>query len=412
LEKERLGLSTGVRLIERTGVRPASMRPNGDGMLCAGEALRAGPDIGAVEPALAGTRGGSGDRRRRTMGTARPRKCRRVPRIAACTEPALGLFRKTPYQGSMAAEFDLVIAGSGLAGLTAALTSARLGLKTLVLTGDTLGGQLASINRIDGYPGFPDGVAGYDLCPMTQEQAAAAGAAFTANAVLRVTSADGGWRVGSADGEDHRALAVIVATGARFKELGIPGEARLRGKGVSHCASCDAPLLRGCVVAVVGGGDSAAQEALTLAEAAARVVVLCRGPALKAQAAYRERLLAHPKVELRCNMLVEAIIGEASVTGIVARDRNSGVASRLDLSAVFVYVGLEPESAVIEGLLPFDAAGGIPTDGAMRTGLRGICAAGAVRSGWLGRAAISAAEGAMAAIAAYHFVGSGIWRNT
>jgi len=312
----------------------------------------------------------------------------------------------------MGTEFDIVVAGSGIAGLTAALTAARLGRKTLVLTGDLLGGQLLSINRIDGFPGFPDGIAGYDLCPITQEQAQAAGAELAATELAGIGAQDEGWRIATAAGEDHAARAVILATGARLKMLGIPGEERLFGKGVSHCASCDAPLLRGRVVAVVGGGDSAAQEALTLAEAASRVVILHRGETLTAQAAYRDQLLAHPKVELRCNTVVEEIVGETHVTGVRTRDRRTGAAGDLDLAGVFVYIGLQPNSAVVAGLVPLDAGGRIPTDGAMRTTLRGICAAGAVRAGWPGRAAISAGEGAAAAVAADRYLGSGAWLNT
>ncbi len=159
--------------------------------------------------------------------------------------------------------YDVVIAGGGIAGLTAALISARAGRATRVLTGPALGGHLLSIERIDGYPGFPDGIPGYDLCPMVQEQAAAAGAEFSAATVTRLEADAGRWRVTDGEG-DVRARAVVIASGTTSKVLGIPGEAKLRGKGVSHCASCDGPLIRARVVGVVGGGgDSALQEALT-----------------------------------------------------------------------------------------------------------------------------------------------------
>ena len=308
----------------------------------------------------------------------------------------------------MSAAYDIVVAGSGIAGLTAALTAARLGRKTLLLTGDVLGGQLLSINHIDGYPGFPEGIAGYDLCPMTQEQAQAAGAEFAGTELERLAPRDGQWLVGTAAGEEHAARAVILATGARLKELGVPGEARLFGKGVSHCASCDAPMLRERVAAVVGGGDSAAQEALTVAETAARVILIHRGAALAAQASYRDQVLANPRIEPRFNTVVEEIAGAERVTGIRLRD-GSGAAAGLDVSAVFIYIGLQPNSAVAAGVLALDASGRIPTDGAMRTVARGICAAGAVRSGWLGRAAVSAGDGAAAAIAADRYIGSDEW---
>lgn len=298
------------------------------------------------------------------------------------------------------AEFDVLVAGSGIAGLNAGLASARLGRKTLVLTGDILGGQLLSINQIEGFPGFPDGIPGYELCPATQEQADAAGAEFVATELVRLEPHEDRWRIASGAGDEYLARAVIIATGAGLRELGIPGEARLRGRGVSHCASCDAPLLRGRVVGVIGGGDSAMQEALTLAEAAARVIVLHRGDALIAQATYRDRVAANPKIELRFNTEVTEILGEASVTGVRTRDRTTGSAADLDLSGVFVYIGLQPNASVVRGLVGLDEAGRIPTDGAMRTARAGLFAAGSVRSGWLGRAVISAGEGAAAAVAA------------
>ena len=298
----------------------------------------------------------------------------------------------------MSAAFDLVVAGSGIAGLTAALTGARLGRKTLVLTGDILGGQLLSINKIDGYPGFPEGIAGYDLCPIAQEQAAAAGAEFSATELTRIAPADRSWHVSAGDGADYVARAVIVATGAGLKQLGIPGEERLFGKGVSHCASCDAPLLRDKVAVVVGGGDSAAQEALTLAESAARVILLHRGAALGAQADYRERVRGNNRIEVRYNTVAEEILGAGKVTGVRVRDQSSGAVADLEASGVFVYIGLQPNAAVLDGRVALDPTGRIVTDAAMRTGVPGLCAAGAVRSGWPGRAVASAGEGAAAAI--------------
>ena len=303
----------------------------------------------------------------------------------------------------------MVVAGSGIAGLSAGLAAARLGHKTLVLAGDILGGQLLSIAKVDGYPGFPEGIPGYDLCPLTQEQADAAGAEFAATELTGLAGEDGRWRINTGEGEDHVARAVIIATGAGLKELGIPGEERLRGHGVSHCASCDAPLLRERSVAVVGGGDSAAQEALTLAEFAARVIILHRGPALTAQRAYRERVSAHPRIELRFNTTVEEVLGDASVKGLRTRDGATGAVADVDFAGVFIYIGLQPNTGLLEGRIALDPAGGIPTDSAMRTALKGICAAGAVRSGWLGRAVISAGEGTAAATAADEYLRTGRW---
>jgi thioredoxin reductase (NADPH) len=306
-------------------------------------------------------------------------------------------------------DYEVAVVGGGLAGLSAGLASARLGRKTLVLVGEILGGQLISINKIDGFPGFPEGVAGYDLGPMTQEQATAAGAEFVA-AELAALALDGGQlRLTTSDGETYGARGVVIATGAALKKLGIPGEDRLFGKGVSHCASCDAPLMRSKSVAVIGGGDSAAQEALTLAESAARVVILHRGSALHAQAAYRDAVASNPKIELRYNSEVTEIVGEASVTGIEVHDRATGGMSLLEVAGVFAYIGLTPNSALVAGKIALDPDARIPTDGAMRTALKGVCAAGAVRAGFPGRAAAAAGDGAAAAIAIDRYLSDDEW---
>lgn len=310
---------------------------------------------------------------------------------------------------AVSTDYDVVVAGGGLAGLSAGLASARLGHRTLVLIADIPGGQLTSINRIDGYPGFPEGIAGYDLGPMTQEQAAAAGAAFVAAACAALAPDGRRWRLTASDGVVYGARGVVIATGAGLKTLGIPGEDRLFGKGVSHCASCDAPLLRGESVAVIGGGDSAAQEALTLAESAARVVILVRGSALHAQAAYRDAIATNPKIELRCKSEATEIIGDASVSGIRVRDRATGQVSVLDVAGVFAYVGLAPNSGLVAGQIVLDPDARIPTDGAMRTALAGVCAAGAVRAGWTGRAAAAAGDGTAAAIAINRYLSDDGW---
>jgi thioredoxin reductase (NADPH) len=306
-------------------------------------------------------------------------------------------------------QYDIVVAGGGIAGLTAGLTAARVGRKTCVLTGPALGGQLLSIERIDGYPGFPEGVPGYDLCPMIQEQAVAAGAEFSAAQVSRLDRDDAGWRI--AAGPDRlQAGAVVIATGATLKTLGVPGEMALHGKGVSHCASCDAPLLRGRTVAVVGGGDSALQEALTLARHAGRVVVFHRGTTFSAQAAYRQLVQQQPRIEVRFGTTVEEVVGDGAVTGV--RTRSAGGGSELvEVAGLFVYVGLAPATGWLEGLVALDSSGRIPVDNGMRTGMPGLLAAGTVRAGSAGRAAAAAGDGAAAAVTADRFLGDGTWLN-
>ena len=300
-------------------------------------------------------------------------------------------------------DYEIVVAGGGIAGLSAGLAAARLGRRTLVLTGDVLGGQLLSIEKVEGYPGFPEGVPGYDLCPMAQEQAVAAGAECVAGEMIALSARNGGWALNTPEGE-VTARAVILATGTHLKTLGVPGEERLTGNGVSHCATCDAPLLRGKAAAVVGGGDSAMQEALTLAASAARVILLHRGDALTGQADYRARVEATPNIELRPNATVAEILGVDGVTGV-----RLGDASVIEVAGVFVYVGLAPNTASLDGMLTLDNRGRILVDGSMRTGLRGVFAAGTVRAGSPGRAVAAAGDGTEAAIAADRFLADGAW---
>jgi thioredoxin reductase (NADPH) len=308
----------------------------------------------------------------------------------------------------MSDQYEVVIAGGGVAGLTAGLTSARAGRKTRVLTGPALGGHLVSIERIDGFPGFPDGIPGYDLCPIIQEQAVAAGAEFAATGATALHADEGRWRVTTGQG-DVWARAVVVATGTTLKTLGVPGEEELHGKGVSHCASCDAPLLRNRIVGVVGGGDSALQEALTLAQHASRVVILHRGTAFSAQAAYVQGVTKNPKIEVRFGTIVEEAIGNGGLNSVRTRNLGDGKTDELEVAGLFVYVGLAPATTLLDGLLALDASGRIPVDGEMRSRVPGLLAAGTVRSGSAGRAAAAAGDGATAALSADRYLKDGRW---
>src|SRR6188474_1480597 len=305
-------------------------------------------------------------------------------------------------------EHDLVVVGGGVAGLTAGLTAARAGRKTRVLTGAALGGHLVSIERIDGYPGFPDGIPGYDLGPIIQEQAVGAGAEFAASEATALHADEGRWRVATREG-DLLARALVIATGTTLKTLGIPGEEQFRGKGVSHCASCDAPLLRNRVVSVVGGGDSALQEALTLAQHAARVIILHRGTAFSAQSAYVRQVQQNSKIEVRFDTIVEEAIGNGGLESIRTRTVADGQTGELEVAGLFVYVGLAPATTLLDGLIALDAYGRIPVDAEMRSSVPGLFAAGTVRSGSAGRAASAAGDGAAAALSADRYLKDGSW---
>jgi thioredoxin reductase (NADPH) len=310
----------------------------------------------------------------------------------------------------MSSEYDVVVIGGGLAGLTAALTSARLGRRTALLTGGVLGGQLVSIDKIEGVPGFPDGVPGYDLCPMTHEQADAAGVECLMAGCEALTAQGDHWALAS-DGNSMIARAVVITTGTALAKLGVPGEERLFGRGVSECASCDAPLLRGKVAVVVGGGDSAMQEALTLGEHVAKVVMLERSGTLSGQASYRDRIGAHGKIEVRLGATVSEIVGDQSVSQVRVKEVSSGAERDLAAAAVFACIGLVPNTQLFRGLLPLDSTGRIRVDVAMRTPVQGICAAGNVRQGSPHRAVAAMGDGATAAISLDRYLATGAWRD-
>jgi thioredoxin reductase (NADPH) len=301
------------------------------------------------------------------------------------------------------ADYDVVIIGAGLAGLTAGLFAARYGLSTLVLEANIPGGHLLNIEKIEDFPGFPDGIAGYNLCPNLQRQAADHRAEFHRAEALSIEREDRFWRVVTSE-ERHRAKAVIVATGSALKELGVPGEAKLLGKGVSHCASCDGPLYSGRIVGVVGGGDSALQEALTLAAHSERVILFHYAAHFSAQHSYQKRVLGHSRIELRYQTIVEEILGDDAVSGVRVRNATTGEKTQLDLAGLFVYVGLKPNTGLLKNVLRLSDTGHIPTDIWMRTERAGLYAVGDIRQDSPAQAITSAGEGATAAIAAYRYI--------
>jgi len=300
-------------------------------------------------------------------------------------------------------QFDLIVVGGGLAGLTAAMYGSRYGLSTAVVDQMGAGGQVVNVEKVENFPGFPEGVAGYDLGPMVQEQAENAGAEFVMDTV-EALEINGDMRVLRCAEEELQARAVIIAAGSNLRALGIPGEEAFLGKGVSHCASCDAPFFTGQDACVIGGGDSALDEAAVLAEQASKVLVIHRGPEFQAQQTIIDKVSAMGNIEPVFNTEVQEILGDDHVNAVRLKDVNSGATRDEALAGVFVFVGLEPNTAFVRGVIDTDETGHIRTDILMRTSAPGVFAAGDIRQSSVAQLVSAAGDGATAAIAAYRYL--------
>jgi thioredoxin reductase (NADPH) len=295
--------------------------------------------------------------------------------------------------------YDVLVIGAGVAGLTAAAFVARGGLTVAVVERFTAGGQVSNVDAIDNFPGLPAGTPGYELGPLLQEQASSAGAEFVLATVNALALGQAAHVLTLDDGQALQGTAVIVAAGSSRRRLNVPGEARLWGRGVSQCASCDGPLYRGLQACVVGGGDAALSEALHLAAHAQQVTLVHRGAALRAQGSLVDRLRASRNIHTVFDTVVEEVVGDPSVNAVLLRNRITGERNALPTSGLFVFVGLEPNTGFLNGLLKLDDAR-IVVDMQMQTSERGIFAAGDVRAGSAALLAASAGDGATAAMAA------------
>jgi len=300
-------------------------------------------------------------------------------------------------------DFDLVVVGAGAAGLTAATFAARHGLRVVVVERVGAGGQIINADRIENFSGFPGGIAGHDLGPLLHEQAEAAGAEFALDTVAAVEPA-GAHRIVRGAADAWRARAVVIAAGSAPRPLGVAGEQQFLGRGVSSCAACDGPLFAGQEVCVVGGGDTALDEALVLARHASRVTVFHRGARLRAQQALLDRAAASAEIALALETAVEEILGGDAVAGVRVRAARTGASRVQNVRGVFVCIGLAPNTAFLRGTLALDATGHVETDIAMRTSVEGIFAAGDIRSGSVAQLAAAAGDGATAAISAVRYL--------
>ena len=303
--------------------------------------------------------------------------------------------------------YDIIIIGGGPAGLTAGIYSARARMKTLLLEKMICGGQVLMADLIENFPGFPGGTKGPELADLMLKQAEAVGLEISTRDVKKITLKKNEkdlFVIETAEGDTFKALSIIISTGANWDTLGVPGEERLRGRGVSYCATCDGPLFKNKNIVVVGGGDTALGEAIFLTRFAKKVTVIHRRDKLRAAKILQERALMNKKIELCLKSVVTEINGNARVEGIKVKSVSTNEENTIKADGVFVLIGLSPNSGIFKGLLKLDEKGYVWSDEDMRTSVDGIFACGDVRKKSLRQIVTAAGEGATAAVSAEHYV--------
>jgi len=298
---------------------------------------------------------------------------------------------------------DVIIIGGGPAGLSAGIYAARAALDTLLLERAMTGGLAASTEHIENYPGFPEGSGGPELMSRMEAQARRFGMEITTGNVEQIIKEEKAFTVKTEDG-DYQTRTVILATGAYPRLLHVKGEQDFLGRGVSFCATCDGAFFRDKKVAVIGGGDAAVEEAMFLTRFAARVYIVHRRDQLRATRIVQQRAFKNEKIEFVWNNVVEEIIGRDKVEGVMLTNVQSGEKQRLDVDGVFVYIGYQPNSALVAGLAEVDERGYVITDENMATSCPGLFAAGDVRKKSLRQVVTAVADGAVAAVAAGKFI--------
>ena len=304
--------------------------------------------------------------------------------------------------------YDMIIIGGGPGGYTAALYAARAGLDSVILEALVPGGQMAQAHQIDNYPGFEEGVAGYALADKMRQEAER----FGARTVLtQVTEVDlvADLKVVKTDGGTYYAKTVALATGASPRELGVPGERELTGRGVHYCADCDGMFYKGKTVVVVGGGNTAAQDAALLSRVARKVILVHRRDTLRATQIYHRPLMEADNVEFRWNSVVEGFVQAESgaLTGVRLRDVNTGAQSVADCDGVFVSIGRKPASGLVKDQVELDEGGYVVAGEDTRTSLPGVYAVGDVRTKQVRQVVTAVSDGAAAVHAAEEYLGQG-----
>ncbi|MGD8996545.1 MAG: thioredoxin-disulfide reductase [Anaerolineae bacterium] len=305
--------------------------------------------------------------------------------------------------GEEESSHDLVIIGGGPAGLTAAIYAGRARIDTLVLAGSLPGGYPVNTYAVENFPGFPDGISGPELAQRFQSQADRFGAQIVPEAVTEVDFSARPFEVRTERGT-YRAFSAIVATGAQPRRLNVPGEDQFYGRGVSACATCDGFFYRDKRVAVVGGGDSAVDEAIFLTRFAREVVIIHRRDELRATEIYQERAFANPKIRIAWDSIVERILGGKTVEGVQVRNVKTNETSVIDVDGVFIYVGMEPKTDIFQEQLELDDQGYIVSNRRQSTSVPGVFVAGDVQDPHYRQVVVAAGTGAIAAMEVERFL--------
>ena len=301
--------------------------------------------------------------------------------------------------------YDLVVVGGGPAGLTTSLYAAREGMDTLVIERSGVGGQAGVTERIDNYPGFPSGIGGGELADQIRAQVERFGVEILPAQEVTEISAQGDYRlVRTEAGDEYCSKALLLATGTRYRRLGVPGEEDLIGAGIHFCATCDGPFYKGQDMVVIGGGNSGIEEGLFLTKFANRVTVLEVRDRLGASQILQEKAAGHPKMEVRLQTAVQEFKGDGHLTSVLVKDLKTGDTEELKPGAAFIFIGLDPNTEFLRDVVDLDQWGFIATDGTLETNLQGVFAAGDVRAGSTKQVSSAVGEGTTVALMIRHYL--------
>jgi len=301
--------------------------------------------------------------------------------------------------------YDVIIIGGGPSGLSAGIYASRARLKTLIIEKAGCGGQIAITDHLENYPGFEEGINGFELAVKMEKQARTFGCEITYGEVISIETSDKTKKIILSDNTEYSTKTIIIASGANFKKLNVSGEKEFIGKGVSYCATCDGPFFRNKEIAVIGGGDSALQEALYLTKFVTKVNLIHRRDAFRAAKILQEKVFNEPKINIIYDTVVEQILGQDTVEQIKLKNVKTGNITQLAVNGIFVFVGWLPNTSFLKQTqIKLKETGYILTDDNMKTSQEGVFACGDVRYKVLRQVVTAAGDGATAAISAQHYL--------